>query len=104
MSTVSPTQAAQAITARMDSQRALLHSQFVQQPRAIAASNAAAMSQPGTAVMQPTAPRSLLMRLLVANPQLLRQAAVLVATTLVGARYSSWGLRLLGLFLAARKR
>ncbi|MDO9453579.1 MAG: hypothetical protein Q7J29_12060 [Stagnimonas sp.] len=104
MSTLSHTASAQAITARMDSQRALLHRQFVQRPRDIAASNAAAMSQPGTAVMQPATPRSLLMRLLVANPQLIRRAGVLAVTTLVGARYSSWGLRLLGLFLAARKR
>ena len=94
MSTLNQAESAQAITARMDSQRALLHRQFVQQPRDIAASNAAAMSQPGTAVMQRTAPRSLLMRLLVANPQLIQRTAVLLVTTLVGARYSS----------AARKR
>ncbi len=105
MSTASHTQSAQAITARMDAQRALLHRQFVQQPKERAASHAAAaLSQPGEAAMQPMQPRSMLMRLLVANPQLVRRLAMLAVTTALGARYSSWAMRLAGFYLASRKR
>ena len=38
------------------------------------------------------------------NPHLIQRAAVLAVTTLVGARYSSWVIRLGGLLLAYRAR
>lgn len=104
MSTVSHAESAQAIAARMDSQRAQLHRQFVQQPKELAASHAAALSQPGAVAMQPMQPRSMLMRLLVANPQLIRRLGMLAVTTALGARYSSWAMRLVGFYLASRKR
>lgn len=93
-----------AIVARMENQRAQLHRQFVDEPKAAALRTAAATSLAPTAAMQPHQPRSLVMRLLMANPQLMQRLVVLVATTALGARYSSWALRLAGLFLASRKR
>ena len=95
-------ESAQAIALRMDAQRAQLRSQFVRPPPS--ATNTDSDVPTASTAMQPYEPRSFLMRLLVGNPQLLQRAAMLLVTTVVGARYSSWGLRLLGLFLAARKR
>ncbi len=92
------------IVARMDSQRAQLHRQFVQEAQA-ADDRASASLPPATGTaMQPYQPRSMLMRLLVSNPQILQRLLVLAATTVLGARYSSWAVRLMGLFLASRKR
>ena len=54
--------------------------------------------------MPPYQPRSFLMKLLMGNPHLIQRAAVLAVTTLVGARYSSWVIRLGGLLLAYRAR
>ncbi|MES2683704.1 MAG: hypothetical protein V4650_09325 [Pseudomonadota bacterium] len=93
-------ESAQAIANRMDLQRAQLRGQFLRPPSLPDASSVASPSS----AMQPYQPRSLLMRLLMSNPQLIQRVAVLLVTTVVGARYSSWGLRLLGLLLAARGR
>mgnify|MGYP001037888584 FL=1 len=94
-------ESAQVIAERMDLQRAVLRDQFLRPPPAAEANPAAATD---AHAMAPYQPRSLLMRLLVANPQLIRRVAMLLTTTVIGARYSSWGLKLLGLLLAARKR
>lgn len=93
-------ESAQAIAQRMDLQRAQLRGQFLRPPPSPDECGASVTST----TMQRYEPRSLLMRLLVSNPQLIQRVAMLLVTTVVGARYSSWGLRLLGLFLAARKR
>lgn len=96
-------ESAEAIGARMDRQRAQLHRQFVRPPLAPGQEEDRHL-QGSSGAMQPYQPRSLLMKILVANPQLLQRLAVLAATTALGARYSSWAMRLFGLFLAVRKK
>lgn len=95
-------ESAEDIARRMESQRAQLHRQFVKPPAPEPTEEAGPVVAAET--MQPYQPRSLLMRLLMGNPQLIQRAAVLAITTLVGARYSSWVIRLGGLFLAHRAR
>ncbi len=90
----------QALTLRMDRQRQLLHRQFTTPPEPVAA----AADASAAAAMQAREPRSLLMKLLVANPQLLQRLAMFVVTTVVGARLSPWALRLLTLLLHRRRR
>ena len=95
-------ESAQAIVERMDSQRAQLRRQFLHppQPAQTVAGNTLA-SNPG---MQPYQPRSMLMKLLTGHPHFMQRVLMLVVTTALGARYSSWAMKLFGLFLAARKR
>lgn len=103
MSDTTAVESAEAISARMDRQRAQLHSQFVRPP-AVSDSGEGLDSQAANGAMQPYQPRSLLMKMLVSNPQLLQRLAVLAATTALGARYSSWAMKLFGLFLAVRRK
>lgn len=101
MSTIESTQ---AIATRMDAQRAQLHRQFVKPPVPQSSiSEGAGDSMTASTAMQPYEPKSLLMKLLVANPQLIQRLLVLAATTALGARYSSWAMRLVDLFLATRR-
>lgn len=109
MSPSTPPETTAAIIIRLQRQRELLQLQFVEVPKARAAAaeaadmaSAAALSS-GTA-MQPYRPRSLTMKLLQAHPQIVQRLLVLAVTTAVGARYSSWAVRLLGLFLTTRKQ
>jgi hypothetical protein len=89
-----------AVAQRMEAQRAQLHQQFAPPPVQVAA------PAPGTtalAPMQPFVPRSLLMKLLMANPQLLQRLLMLFATGVLGSRLSPWLLRVLRLWVATRK-
>lgn len=80
------------IAARMERQRAQLRQQFAPPPAA-----------PGSTAMQPYQPRSLLMKLLIGNPQLLTRLLALVVTGAVGARSGPWLLRAFGIVAALRK-
>ncbi|MES2885335.1 MAG: hypothetical protein V4709_11050 [Pseudomonadota bacterium] len=95
------TESAQAIAARMDSQRAQLRRQFLHPPQPTLAE---AVHASESTAMQPYEPRSFLMKLLKANPQLIQRVILLAVTTAIGARYSSWAMKLFGLFLAVRKK
>ncbi len=98
-------ESAQAIAQRMDQQRSQLHSQFVRPPQPVAPIDVAASDSVMTSTaMQPYQPRSLLMQLLVANPHLIQRVLLLAVTAALGARYSSWAMRLFGLFMAVRRR
>ena len=100
MNHATPPDSARAIASRMESQRAQLHRQFLTPPPP----DLPAPADAPTAAIQPFAPRSLTMKLLMANPQLLQRAALLAVTTVLGARYSSWAVRLFGLALSLRAR
>lgn len=89
-----------AIALRMDLQRAALQRQFAPPPKPVEPPS----PMVADTAMQPYQPKSLLMKLLVGNPQLIRRVLVLVATTALGTRYSSWAMRLFGLFMATRRR
>lgn len=80
------------IAARMEQQRVQLRRQF-----------APPQAQPGSTAMQPYQPRSLLMKLLVGNPQLLTRLLALVVTGAVGARTGPWLLRAFSVVAALRK-
>lgn len=80
------------IAARMEQQRAQLRQQFAPPP-----------APPGSTAMQPYQPRSLLMKLLVGNPQLLTRLLVLAVSGAVGARTAPWLLRIFGVVSALRK-
>lgn len=101
MSTLPLAESPETIAARMDVQRAALHRQFAPAPRAV---EPVATAGPADAALQPYQPKSLLMQLLVANPQLIQRLLVLAASTALGARYSSWAMRLFGLFMTVRRR
>lgn len=102
MSRAIETESAPVIAARMDLQRAQLHRQFAKSEAVASFENDLADSALPT--LQPHQPRSFLMKLLIANPHLLQRLLILGVSTALGARYSSWAMRLVGLFLAARKR
>ncbi len=91
------------ITTRMVFQRQQLHRQFSSPPAAPILAPTAETQTAGAA-LQPYQPRSMTMRLLVANPQILQRALLLAATTVIGTRYSSWAVRLIGFFLSTRSR
>ncbi len=94
----------QAIAARMEAQRAQLHRQFVHPPTPQVVDDPAPPVPAAGTAMQPFEPRSLVMRLLISNPQLIQRVAVLAVTTMLGARYSSWAVRLFGLALSLRSK
>lgn len=89
-----------ALAAEMDTQRAQLKLQFAPKPRPPEPSSATADQH----AMQPYQPRSMLMRLLVANPQILKSLVTLVATGVVGVRGAPWLLRAFALFVSLRKK
>lgn len=101
MNTAVKAESAQDIVQRMERQRAQLHQQFVRKPEPVASTAVVSVAD---SPVQPHEYKSLLMRLLVANPQLIRRVLVLAATTALGARYSSWTMQLVGMFLASRRR
>ena len=96
-------ESAQSIAERMDSQRAQLRRQFLHAPQPAPAPAEAGHASENTA-MQPYEPRSFLMKLLRANPQLIQRVIMLAVTTALGARYSSWAMKLFGLLLAVRRK
>lgn len=99
MSTSSEPESAQALASRMDAQRAQLQRQFVRKPEGAVA----AAGQPSQG-LQSFEPRSLLMKLLLGQPQLLQKIMLMAATTALGARASPWLFGLLRLLLQGRSR
>lgn len=104
-----PHPTADELTERMAAQRAVLHRQFVSAPQQRAAAVKQALEPDDTqtramAERLPFQPRSHLMRLFIAHPQVLQRLALAAVTTVLGVRYARWAAGLLGLFSAARPR